>query len=75
MLDERHEMLPQPSTDDNNYTLGRIGPHNVVMACLPAAVTGVTSAARVAEQMRATFTSLRFSLMVGIGGGVPSEQT
>jgi nucleoside phosphorylase len=74
MLDERHEMLPQPATDDNNYTLGRIGQHNVVIACLPAGVTGVTSAARVAEHMRATFTSLRFGLMVGIGSGVPSDQ-
>jgi nucleoside phosphorylase len=74
MLDERHEMLPQPATDDNTYTLGQIGQHNVVIACLPAGVTGVTSAACVAEQMRATFTALRFGLMVGIGGGAPSEQ-
>jgi nucleoside phosphorylase len=74
MLDERHEMLRQPATDDNNYTLGRIGQHNVVIACLPVGVTSVTSAARVAEHMRSTFISLRFGLMVGIGGGVPSEQ-
>jgi nucleoside phosphorylase len=74
MLDERHETLPQQATDENIYTLGRIGPHNVVIACLPAGVTGVTSAARVADQMRMTFTSLRFGLMVGVGGGVPSER-
>jgi nucleoside phosphorylase len=71
MLDERHDSLPQDRRDYNNYTLGRIGPHNVVMACLPEGVMGVTSAAQVAEQMLWTFTSLRFGLLVGIGGGVP----
>jgi nucleoside phosphorylase len=73
-LDERHGTLPQPETDENNYTLGRIKSQNIVIACLPAGVTGVTSAARVADQMRMTFTSLHFGLMVGIGGGVPSER-
>ena len=74
MLDERHDSLPQNPHDHNNYTLGRVGPHYVAIACLPAGVTGVTSAARVASQMRATFTALRFGLMVGVGGGVPSEE-
>ena len=74
MLDERHDSLPQNSNDHNNYTLGRVGQHHVAIACLPAGVTGVTSAARVASQMRSTFTALRFGLMVGIGGGVPSEE-
>lgn len=72
MLDERHNALPQNAHDNNNYTLGRIGPHNVAVACLPTGVMGVTSAAIVANQMLSTFTSLRFGLMVGIGGGVPS---
>jgi nucleoside phosphorylase len=71
MLDERHDCLPQDRRDHNNYTLGRIGPHNVAIACLPDGVMGVTSAARVAEQMLWTFTSLRFGLLVGVGGGVP----
>lgn len=74
MLDERHSPLPQHAHDHNNYTLGRIGAHNVAVACLPSGVMGVTSAAIVANQMRSTFTSLRFGLMVGIGGGVPSEE-
>jgi nucleoside phosphorylase len=75
MLDELHEPLPlQPdSQDQNTYTLGRIGPHNVVLACLPAGVTGTISAARMATQMLSSFKWLRFGLMVGIGGGVPSE--
>jgi hypothetical protein len=74
MLDEQHDSLPQDRRDHNNYTLGRIGPHYVAIACLPDGVMGVTSAARVEEQMLWTFTSLRFGLMVGIGGGVPGGQ-
>jgi nucleoside phosphorylase len=74
MLDERHEPLPKHVHDHNNYTLGRISSHNVAIACLSRGVVGVTSAAIVANQMRSTFTSLRFGLMVGIGGGVPSEE-
>jgi nucleoside phosphorylase len=74
ILDERHDSLPQNPHDHNNYTLGRVGQHNIAIACLPAGVTGVTSAARAASQMRSTFTSLRFGLMVGIGGGVPGKE-
>ncbi|PLB53253.1 purine and uridine phosphorylase [Aspergillus steynii IBT 23096] len=71
MLDNVHTNLPIPSTDHNNYILGDIGPHNIVIACLPNGVYGTTSAAIVASQMQTTFKSIRFSLMVGIGGGVP----
>jgi nucleoside phosphorylase len=76
MLDEFYDgpPLPQDDRDHNNYTLGRIGPHNIVIACLPEGTIGVTSAALVAAQMRWTFPSLRIGLMVGIGGGVPSEE-
>src|SRR4051794_1316178 len=71
ILDELHGNLPQSTSDHNTYQLGRIGEHNVIIACLPAGVTGSTSAAIVADQMRFTFRSMRFGLMVGIGGGVP----
>jgi nucleoside phosphorylase len=73
MFDEEHTTLPSAlSSDQNNYSLGKIGEHNVVMACLPAGRTGVHNAATVAAQMKDSFTSIKFSLMVGIGGGVPS---
>src|SRR5271165_3424253 len=72
MLDEHHNPLPQNSHDHNTYTLGCIGRHNVVLACLPDGVMGTLSAARVANQMLQTFEGIRFGLMVGIGGGVPS---
>lgn len=74
MLDELHENLPQPSSDQNNYSLGRIGKHNVVIACLPRGEIGSNSATSVAVQMRTTFSSIRVGLMVGIGGGVPSAE-
>ena len=55
MLDEQHNPLQQNSRDQNTYTLGRIGRHNVVLACLPIGVIGTLSAARVANQMLQTF--------------------
>src|ERR1700722_1849571 len=74
MLDNIHPQLSQPPGDDNAYTLGEISGHNIVVACLPSGVYGVVSAATVAAHMRITFPSIRFGLMVGIGGGVPSTK-
>jgi nucleoside phosphorylase len=73
MLDERHDSLPQDKHDDNAYSLGSIGKHNVVIACLPDGEYGTNSAAHVASQMRLSFKSIRFGLMVGIAGGVPNS--
>jgi nucleoside phosphorylase len=75
ILDEEHQDLPQGVHDSNLYTLGRIGNHNIVIACLPAGQMGTNSAAVVAGQMRSKFPSIQFSLMVGIGGGVPSAES
>ncbi|KAE8364266.1 hypothetical protein BDV27DRAFT_157996 [Aspergillus caelatus] len=73
MLDERHDDLPNPVHDYNAYTLGSMGNHNVVIACLPKGEVGTNSAATVATRMISTFPSIRFGLMVGIGGGVPPK--
>jgi Phosphorylase superfamily len=73
MLDVKYDDLPTNSKDQNTYVLGRIGNHNVVIACLPSGVYGTTSATTLAAQIHYTFKSIRFSLMVGIGGGVPSK--
>jgi nucleoside phosphorylase len=54
--------------------LGNINGHNVAIACLPSGVYGTTSAATVATQMLFTFKAIRFGLVVGIGGGVPSKE-
>jgi nucleoside phosphorylase len=72
MLDEQHGSLKNDLFDSNTYTLGRIGEHNVVLACLPLGQLGTNSAAAVASQMTRSFDSIRFGLMVGIGGGVPN---
>jgi nucleoside phosphorylase len=72
MLDEKHPSLPVDSGDPNSYILGRIGDHNVVISCLPASKTGTTSATAVAIRLKSTFPSIRFGLMVGVGGGVPN---
>ncbi|KAF4426403.1 Vegetative incompatibility protein HET-E-1 [Colletotrichum fructicola] len=74
MLDEEHPSLPNPSGDPNAYTLGSIGGHNVVVACLPMGQIGTVSAATVATHMVQTFPSMKFGLMVGIGGGVPYKE-
>ena len=74
MLDEEHQSLPPDPDDTNLYTLGRIAEHNVVIACLPAGQVGTYSAAVVAVQMKSKFNAIRFGLMVGIGGGVPSAE-
>jgi nucleoside phosphorylase len=75
MLDEEHLGLPQDGNDTNLYTLGRTYEHNVVLACLPVGQMGNSCAAAVATQMKSRFASIRFGLMVGIGGGVPSAQS
>lgn len=72
MLDDEHPVLPAADPNDiNSYLLGRIGDHNVVIACLPAEQAGKVPAATVAKDMVRSFPAIRFGLMVGIGGGVP----
>lgn len=72
-LDEIHGR-PQSLTphDNNDYTLGRIGDHNVVIAVLGQ--YGTASAATVARDMQHSFPNVRNCLMVGIGGGAPNRK-
>ncbi|OAQ71914.1 ankyrin repeat-containing protein [Pochonia chlamydosporia 170] len=75
LLDNVHGSLPPNNPgDDNNYTLGNVGNHNVAIVCLPSGVYGTNSAAKVVSQLLSTFRSIRFCLMVGIAGGVPSHE-
>jgi hypothetical protein len=69
-LDEIHESLPS-SRDQNGYTLGRIGTHNIVVAVIPS--IGNNRAASVAIRLLNDFRSIRFGLLVGIGGGLSGE--
>ncbi|KAL7935487.1 ankyrin repeat-containing domain protein [Trichoderma chlorosporum] len=72
-LDEEHEGPDQVSENDNNdYTLGKIGKHSIVIAVLPHGEYGLASAASVARDMLHSFPNVRIGLLVGIGGGAPS---
>ncbi|KAJ5392673.1 ankyrin repeat protein [Penicillium cosmopolitanum] len=73
MLDWRHADLPNPPNNPNTYTLGSVGKHDVVIVCLPKGQIGNNSAATVATSMISTFPSVKFGMMVGIGGGVPPK--
>ncbi|KAF2186074.1 purine and uridine phosphorylase [Zopfia rhizophila CBS 207.26] len=73
-LDEVHEEPDYVSEHDNNdYTLGRIRKHNVIIAVLPDGEYGTDSAESVARDMLHSFPNIRIGLMVGIGGGAPSR--
>jgi nucleoside phosphorylase len=75
ILDAEYEGPEYISPNDNNdYTLGRLGKHNVVMAVLPDGEYGTASAATVATNMLRSFPNVRIGLMVGIGGGAPSKK-
>ncbi|TLD14370.1 uncharacterized protein PgNI_02693 [Pyricularia grisea] len=72
MMDEEFADLPCNPTDFNIYFFGRIGNHNVVAAYLPAGQMGTNQVVVIASHMNASFPSLRFGVLVGIGGGVPN---
>jgi nucleoside phosphorylase len=73
MLDEFYGTQQFPR-DANIYHLGRIGEHKVVLAGLPEGITGIASAATVAERLWDKFDEVKALLLVGIGGGVPSSK-
>ena len=73
-LDEEHEPPVVSTHDNNDYTLGRIGKHNVVVAVLPEGEYGEATAAGVARDMLHSFPHIRIGLMVGIAGGAPSKK-
>jgi len=77
-LDKLHgsEGRPEsvPRNDNNQYTLGEIAGHNVVIACMPRGQYGISSATSVAKDLIRSFPNVRIGLMVGIGGGAPSEK-
>lgn len=74
-LDEEHQAPDDiPPTDSNHYTLGSIGKHNIVITVLPRDEYGIASAANVATNLLRSFPNVRIGLLVGIGGGAPSEK-
>ncbi|KAK2728443.1 Kinesin light chain 5 [Colletotrichum kahawae] len=74
-LDKQHPTPEAIARNDNNsYTLGTMGKHNVVIAILPKREYGIAAAATVARDLVHTFPNIRIGLMVGVGGGAPSKQ-
>ncbi|THC90377.1 hypothetical protein EYZ11_010158 [Aspergillus tanneri] len=67
-LDKEHSTLPS-ARKRNNYILGELSNHNVVVTAMPG--IGNNSATAVVMQLQNDFKSLRFGLLVGIGGGIP----
>lgn len=74
LLDDEHDHPIDIGNDDNCYTFGSIGEHNVVIASLPMARMGLTQAGMLATELLRTFPKLRFGLMTGIAGGAPSSK-
>ncbi|PLN80386.1 nucleoside phosphorylase [Aspergillus taichungensis] len=73
VLDQIHPGLSKPPDDPNAYTLGSIGGHNIVIACLPNGKVASHSIAISVTQMTRTLPLVIFSLIVGIGGGIPPK--
>ncbi|THW63458.1 hypothetical protein D6D19_09648, partial [Aureobasidium pullulans] len=75
-LDKEHEDRPDhlSANDSNDYTLGEMSGHWVVIAVMPDGEYGQTSATGVIKDMLNSFPNIRIGLMVGIGGGAPSAK-
>jgi ankyrin repeat protein/nucleoside phosphorylase len=73
-LDALHIGQAHDPNDETRYILGNMENHNIVIGCLSAGELGTSSAATVATKMHAKFPNLRFILMVGVGGGVPTTK-
>ncbi|KAJ5174457.1 uncharacterized protein N7482_000334 [Penicillium canariense] len=72
MLTEKHQRLSTAEGDTNSYVLGSIGGHNIAMACINEA--GGLPAHIVASHLMTSFPNVRYVLMVGLGGGIPSDR-
>ncbi|KAE8155002.1 hypothetical protein BDV25DRAFT_170327 [Aspergillus avenaceus] len=74
MLDKRHPSPNElPQRDEGTYTLGEIDGHNVVITVLPSGEYGIPAAACVGRDLVRSFPNVRLGLMVGVGGGVPTN--
>ncbi|KAL6881409.1 WD40 repeat-like protein [Trichoderma novae-zelandiae] len=74
-LDEEHQRPSHVAKNNTHtYSLGSMEGHNVVIAASPMGEYGTASAAAVARDMLHSFPNVRVGLMVGIGGGAPSDE-
>ena len=74
MLEEEYdaEELQKDPKDPHEYCLGQIAGHKIVLTLLIS--TGTNSAGSAARHLKNTFQNLKFILMVGIAGGIPSPR-
>jgi nucleoside phosphorylase len=68
--DDYGDIYGRAAGDHNQYTTGRIGKHNVVLALLPH--IGKVEAATAAASMRSSYVALKLALLVGICGAIPA---
>ncbi|OTA81209.1 hypothetical protein M434DRAFT_47169, partial [Hypoxylon sp. CO27-5] len=71
MFDERFDSIPVAHGDVNDYSLGRIGHHNIVVVGPARGDQGTVATAQFSSTIRLTFPNLCVGLLVGIGGGIP----
>lgn len=74
LLDSVHSQLPVSNRDTNDYILGKMGGHNVVVTCLPSTQYGTSAAAALGTKLYLSFPMVQFALVVGMAGGVPIEE-
>jgi nucleoside phosphorylase len=73
LFDNIHQELKTVNRDPNHYSLGRMQNYNVVAAGLPSNDYGTNSAANVSSHLIRSFPRIKVCLVVGVGGGVPSQ--
>ncbi|KAJ0155629.1 Uncharacterized protein HZ326_2033 [Fusarium oxysporum f. sp. albedinis] len=80
-VEERHDGLDFISPngiisphDTNDYTFGKIGKHNIVIAISPKRDWGLATTAIIATHMQRSFPTVTMILVLSIAGGAPSEQ-
>ncbi|KAI0896103.1 Pfs domain protein [Annulohypoxylon nitens] len=73
MLDEIHHDIPKQSYDPNTYTLGSMGPHNVVIACRLSVDDHGPNTAATAVWMTSMFSEIRLCMLIGLASGIPSK--
>ncbi|CAI7621513.1 unnamed protein product [Penicillium bialowiezense] len=75
MLDEEHPLPKRVSHHSTNqYSLGRMGQHNIVISVLPDGTHGFLPATLVANDIMHDFRNIGFFLSVGTCGGAPSSK-
>jgi hypothetical protein len=60
--------------NNNNYTLGKIGKHNVIIAILPTSKYSITSAVTIVRDVLYSFLNIYFKLIVSISGNILSTK-